>query len=77
MRDANYSWENDAFELYYQNRKENERKQARKLVALKLCGLLFIGLGIADALLLQDLTFPVAFAWPVGAYLVLVRKVVW
>lgn len=60
-------WENDALDLYYQSRKEYERKRLMKVLTQKAIGLAMIALSIADAVFLQDLTLGVVFV-PVGLY---------
>ena len=67
------TYERDAFELYYQSRKESERKRVRYFLMQKLAGLLCLAISALDAILLQDLTVGVIFV-PVGIYLLFTRE---
>ena len=66
-------WENDALDLYYQSRREHERKRVLYFIMQKLAGVLCIGVSALDAVLLQDLTVGTIFV-PVGLYLIFTRE---
>lgn len=68
--------EYDALDLYYQSRKEYERKRVLQIIMKKFAGILFIGISVADALLLEDLTVGSIFV-PLGLYLVFTRRKGW
>lgn len=63
----------ELFELYYQERKEYERKRALYFLVQRLIGVLCIGISVADAMLLQDLTLGTIFV-PLGLYLIFTRE---
>lgn len=65
-------WERD-FDMYYQARREYERKRILYFLMQKLAGILCIGISALDAILLQDLTVGVIFV-PLGIYLIFTRE---
>ena len=67
------NFENDAFDLYYQSRREREKRNLAISLIQKLIGLLCIGISTADAILLQDLTLGAIFV-PFGVYLLFTRE---
>ena len=66
-------YENDALDLYYQSRREREKRNFLIYLMQKLIGLVCIGISTADAILLQDLTLGVIFV-PLGVYLLFTRE---
>ena len=65
--------ENEELELYYQTRREYERKRALYFLMQRLAGTMCIGISFLDATLLQDLTLGVVFV-PLGLYLIFTRE---
>ena len=63
----------EELELYYQTRREYERKRALYFLIQRLVGILCIGISFLDATLLQDLTLGVVFV-PLGLYLIFTRQ---
>ena len=66
-------WERDAFDLYYQARKERERKRLFGMLLQKFYGIVLLGISAATVVLLQDLTVSVILV-PVGVVLLFTRE---
>ena len=63
----------EELELYYQTRREYERKRALYFLAQKTCGLILVGITVLSAFCLGDATISI-ITMPLGIYLLFTRQ---